>query len=117
MLSLCGVGLLKVCPPFTAFAVAPLVLFYFQYTWDMVRTMKNILSSNNQLNRGKGITYALRAIFLGNSIEQIKWLLDETSDSKVNSTVTIWGTDTLNNEQLTKLKERPHFKDDNIPSE
>ena len=40
---------------------------------------------------------------LGDSLEEFKWLLYATSTSSINSTVTIWGTDHLSNEQHEKL--------------
>jgi len=76
----------------------------YRYTWEMVRTMRDSLERNGVLGQGKGITYALRGIFLGDSVEQILWLLAETSDSRVQSTVTIWGTDQLSDRQLTGLR-------------
>ena len=75
-----------------------------QYTWGMVEAMKASLSRNGVLGKGKGLTFALRGIFLGDSIEQIQWLLDQTSDEVTKSTVTIWGTDDLSNHQLEGLK-------------
>jgi len=44
---------------------------------------------------------------LGNSLEEFQWLLYATSTSndtkEIESTVTIWGTDPLNDEQQDKL--------------
>ena len=75
-----------------------------QYTWAMVEAMKASLQKNTVLGKGKVITFALRGIFLGNSIEQIQWLLDQTSEDTVKSTVTIWGTDDLSDQQLQGLR-------------
>jgi len=88
-------------PPFPAI----LPETQFQYTWDMVKTMKAALEKNAVLGKGKSITFALRGIFLGKSLEQIQWLLDQTSDvSGIKSTVTIWGKDPLSQDQLTSLR-------------
>ena len=70
----------------------------------MVEAMKASLQKNGVLGKGKGITFALRGIYLGNSIEQIQWLLDQTSEDTVKSTVTIWGTDDLSDQQLLGLR-------------
>ena len=40
---------------------------------------------------------------LGGSLEEFQWLLFATSNSKTQSTVTIWGTDHLTEEQQNKL--------------
>ena len=40
---------------------------------------------------------------LGDSLEEFEWLLFATSNSKTQSTVTIWGTDPLTEEQQNKL--------------
>ena len=68
--------------------------------------MRDILTRNNIIGTGKGLTYALRGIFLGDSLDQIQWLLDQSSTDQVKSTVTIWGTDNLTQHQLDGLR---HF--------
>ena len=63
--------------------------------------MVDALRRNGVLDkRSGGLTFALRGIFLYNSIEQIKGLLDQTSSPNVTSTVTIWGTDNLTDYQV-----------------
>jgi len=78
----------------------------FKYSWEQVETMVDALRRNGVLDKTSGgLTFALRGIFLYNSIEQIRGLLDQTSSPNVTSTVTIWGTDNLTDYQLDGLKE------------
>jgi len=74
-----------------------------KYTKKMVEDMYNILDRNGCVNSGKKITYPSRAILLGDSLEEFQWLLFATSNYKTQSTVTIWGTDPLTEEQQNKL--------------
>ena len=53
--------------------------------------------------RNKKIFWIL--YLLGDSLEEFQWLLFATSNSKTQSTVTIWGTDHLTEEQQNKLLE------------
>lgn len=78
----------------------------FKYSWEQVETMVDALRRNGVLDKTSGgLTFALRGIFLYNSIEQIMGLLDQTSSPNVKSTVTIWGKDNLTDYQLDGLKE------------
>ena len=73
----------------------------WQYSWEQVETMVDALRRNGVLDKTSGgLTFALRGIFLYNSIEQIRGLLDQTSSPNVTSTVTIWGTDNLTDYQV-----------------
>ena len=45
----------------------------------------------------------LMSCLLGDSLEEFQWLLFATSNYKTQSTVTIWGTDPLTEEQQNKL--------------
>ena len=78
--------------------------FIWQYSWEQVETMVDALRRNGVLDKTSGgLTFALRGIFLYNSIEQIRGLLDQTSSPNVTSTVTIWGTDNLTDYQVVLL--------------
>ena len=73
----------------------------WQYSWEQVETMVDALRRNGVLDKTSGgLTFALRGIFLYNSIEQIEGLLAQTSSPNVTSTVTIWGTDNLTDYQV-----------------
>ena len=53
---------------------------------------------------GSKITFPIRGMFAAASIDVIKYLLDTTSTSTVNTTLTVWGTDSITDEELEALK-------------
>ena len=53
---------------------------------------------------GYKITFPIRGLFAAASYDVIKYLLDATSTSTVNTTLTVWGTDPITDEELEALK-------------
>ena len=75
-----------------------------KYNKDLMNSMVETLKSNHCLGKNIKINFPLRAIFAINSIEEIIYLLEETGSSSNTSTITIWGQEKLNQNQIEKLK-------------
>ena len=50
------------------------------------------------------LTFIFSLILIAKSKEVIQYLLDQTSNSQLNSTLTIWGTDNISQEEIEALK-------------
>jgi len=89
-----------VSPGFTTSA------FGYAYTLDQMNAMIESLITNNYFGVDKSITFPIRAIYAAPSQRAIEYLLDSTDSltTGINSTLTIWGTDDITNEELEALK-------------
>jgi len=92
--------MVTVSPGFTtnAFANPP------EYSLDQMNAMIQSLITNNYISTNKSITFPIRAIYAAQSQSCLEYLLESTSTSLINSTLTIWGTDDITNEELEALK-------------
>ena len=50
------------------------------------------------------MTFIFFCILIARSKEVIQYLLDQTSSNQLNSTLTIWGTDNISQEEIEALK-------------
>ena len=96
-----------------------------RYTYEQANEMIQTLNKNQILAEGtKKITFPIRALYAGmkyltsrkffpqsenykfaaDSQNVIQYLLDSTSTPTLNSTLTIWGSDIISNNQLLALK-------------
>ena len=93
-----------------------------EYTMEQVENMIQALDQNGYFNTGKRLTFPVRAVYAGKQISNpnrkystvffsavsfdvLKSLLDRTSENNhgVDSTLTLWGTDKLDEQEVLNL--------------